>query len=429
MFQITGLEQDLKLIFNTKIMKPLQKRFANFDLPQIAMEKGIYPFYHAIESGQDTVVKIRGKDVLMFGSNSYLGLTNHPELIAAATRALRKYGTGASGSRLMNGNLDLHVELESKLADFVQKPAATVFSTGFQANLGTISSVVGRNDYVILDEKNHASIIEGSRLTFAKTLKFKHNDMDSLEKVLYRTEPNAIKLIVVDGVFSMEGDIAKLDQICDLADKYNASVMVDDAHALGVIGKHGSGTASHFEVSDRVDLIMGTFSKSLASLGGFVAGDIETINFIKHKARSLLFSASIPPASAATVIKALDLIKEEPQRRYRLWGNTDYARKCLLQENFVIGEGQTPIIPIFIGDEIKTYTYSTLLLAEGVYVNPIVHPAVAKGQAILRFSIMATHTKEQIDIAVEKLVKCREILENNTGPQNLVYEKNYDSRG
>ena len=404
-------------------MRQFQKRFANFNLPQIAMKKGIYPFYHAIESGQDTVVKIKGKDILMFGSNSYLGLTNHPELIETATNALRKYGTGASGSRLMNGNLDLHVELENKLAEFVVKPAATVFSTGFQANIGTISSVVGKNDYVILDEKNHASIIEGSRLTFAKSLKFKHNDMASLEKVLQRIETNAIKLIVVDGVFSMEGDVVKLDQICDLADKYNASVMVDDAHALGVLGKQGSGTASHFEKTEKTDLIMGTFSKSLASLGGFVAGDFDTINFIKHKARSLLFSASIPPASAATVIKAIEIIQKEPERRYRLWANADYARKCLKQENFELGDSSTPIIPIFIGEETRTYIYSSMLLENGIYVNPIVHPAVAKGQAILRFSLMATHTKEQIDKAVETLVKCRAILEHNTVPHNLEYEK------
>jgi len=403
-------------------MKPLQKRFANFNIPQMAMEKGIYPFYHAIESGQDAVVKIKGKDVFMFGSNSYLGLTNHPELIKAAKDALDKYGTGASGSRLMNGNLDLHVELESKLADFVQKPAATVFSTGFQTNLGVISGVLGRNDYVILDEKNHASIIEGSRLTFAKSLKFRHNDMSSLETVLQRIGHDDVKLIVVDGIFSMEGDIIKLDKICDLADKYNASVMVDDAHALGVLGKNGSGTASHYDITDRTDLIMGTFSKSLASLGGFVAGDFETINFIKHKARSLIFSASIPPASAATVIKALDIIKAEPERRYRLWANTDYARKCLQQENFEIGDSDTPIIPIFIGEEVKTYTYSAMLLERGVYVNPIVHPAVAKDQAILRFSLMATHTKEQIDYAVETLVKCREILDSVDIPV-LDYEK------
>ncbi|MBN1650913.1 MAG: aminotransferase class I/II-fold pyridoxal phosphate-dependent enzyme [Bacteroidales bacterium] len=404
-------------------MKPLQKRFENFNAPQIAMKKGIYSFYHALESGQDTEVKIKGKNVLMFGSNSYLGLTNHPELIEAATNALHKYGTGASGSRLMNGNLDLHVELEAKLAEFVNKEAATVFSTGFQANIGTISAVVGRNDYIILDEKNHASIIEGSRLTFAKTLKFRHNDMESLEKVLQRLDYEVMKLIIVDGVYSMEGDIAKLDRICDLAKQYNAAIMVDDAHSLGVLGMNGSGTASHYERTDDVDLIMGTFSKSLASLGGFVAGDFATINYIKHKARSLLFSASIPPASAATVLKALEIIKAEPQRRYRLWDNTDYARACLLEENFSIGESNTPIIPIFIGEDIKTYMYSTMLMQEGIYVNPIVHPAVAKGQAILRFSLMATHTREQIDIAVEKLVKCRNIIENDVNPVTLEYEE------
>jgi len=388
-------------------MKPLQNKLAAYTKPQAAKKTGIYPYYHPIETGQDAEVMIKGKKVLMFGSNSYLGLTNHPKLLEAAQQAIRKYGTGASGSRLMNGNLDLHEELDTKLAEFVGKPAATVFSTGFQANLGTISCLLGRNDYILMDEKNHASIIEGCRLSFGKTIKFKHNDMAALENSLLRTDANQIKLIVVDGVFSMEGDIARLDEICALADKYSASVMVDDAHAIGVLGKNGSGTASHFNVTDKTDLIMGTFSKSLASLGGFVASDSDTINYLKHNARSLLFSASIPPASAATVLKALEIIKDEPERRQWLWDNTNYARECLTQEGFNIGNSQTPIIPIFTGDDNATFWFSTLLLKEGVYVNPIIHPAVGKDMAILRFSLMATHTKTQIETAVEKLVKCR----------------------
>ncbi|NOZ34271.1 MAG: pyridoxal phosphate-dependent aminotransferase family protein [Chlorobi bacterium] len=401
-------------------MRQLQKRFSEYRLPQIAMQQGIYAFYHEIETGQDTVVKIKGKNILMFGSNSYLGLTNHPELIKAGQEALTKYGTGASGSRLMNGNLDLHVKLEAKLAELTGKPAATIFSTGFQTNLGVISSVVGRNDFIIADEKNHASIIEGTRLSFASTYKYKHNDAESLEKALQRTlkqTKDRIVLIVTDGIFSMEGDIAKFDKICALAEKYSASVMVDDAHALGVIGKNGAGTASHFNLTDKTDLIMGTFSKSLASLGGFIAGDEDTVNYIKHNARSLLFSAGIPPASAATVLKALEIIKSEPERINSLWDNTNYAKKCLIQENFNIGNSTTPIIPIFTGEDTTTFIYASMLLDKGVYVNPVVHPAVEKNKGILRFSLMATHTKEQIDVAVEKLVECRAEIENLKIPQ------------
>jgi 8-amino-7-oxononanoate synthase len=392
-------------------MKTLQNRMAAYDRPRLAKQMGIYPYYHPLESGQDTEVLIGGKKVLMFGSNSYLGLTNHPKLIEAARQALDKYGTGASGSRLMNGNLDLHEELEYQLAEYTGKAAAAVFSTGFQANLGTISALAGRNDFIIMDENNHASIIEGSRLSFAKSMKYRHNSMVSLEHCLRKTDPKQVVLIVVDGVFSMEGDIAPLDKICRLAEKYSASVMVDDAHALGVLGINGSGTASHFEVSNKVDLIMGTFSKSLASLGGFVAGDFDTINYLKHNARSLLFSAGIPPASAAVVLKALQIIREEPERREKLWDNTHYAHQALIQQDFNIGESQTPIIPIFVGDEQNTFIFSTLLMAEGVYVNPIIHPAVKKEQAVLRFSLMATHTKQQIDTAIASLVKCRTMIE------------------
>ena len=395
-------------------MRKLQKKLAAFNLPQLFKEKGIYPFYHSLQSGQDTEVILNGKKILMFGSNSYLGLTNHPKLKEAAHKAIEKYGTGASGSRLMNGNLDMHDELEHRLAEFVGKPAATVFSTGFQVNVGTIPSLVGRNDFIIIDDKNHASIIEGTRLAFAKTFKYRHNDMSSLETVLQKTTPDSIKLIVVDGVFSMEGDLAKLDKIVQLAEKYDASIMVDDAHGLGVVGKGGAGTASHFGLTDKTDLIMGTFSKSLASLGGFIASDFETINYIKHNARALLFSAGIPPASAATVLAALDIIREEPERIEKLWENTHYAKKCLLQAGFDIGNSTTPILPIFIGENIKTYTIASLLIKNGIYVNPVVHPAVDKGRAILRFSLMATHTKEQIDRAVEQLVKVRAIVNENS---------------
>ncbi len=388
-------------------MRLLQKKFSEYRLPQLAKEQGIYPFYHALESGQDSQVMLNGKKVLMFGSNSYLGLTNHPEIIEAAKKALDKYGTGASGSRLMNGNLDLHEELETKLADFVNKPAATVFSTGFQVNMGVIPSIVGRNDYIIIDDKDHASIIEGCRLAFAKTLKYKHNDMQSLEKILKRIGSHQTNLIVTDGIFSMEGDIAKLDEICTLADKYSASVMVDDAHALGVIGDYGSGTASYFNISEKTDLIMGTFSKSFASLGGFIAGDFDTVNYIKHNSRSLIFSAGIPPASAATVLKALEIIKREPERIEKLWENTNYAAECLLQEGFSIGNSTTPILPIFIGEDVNTYRYGAMMLEKGVYVNPVVHPAVEKNKGILRFSLMATHSKEQIDKAVEAFIRCR----------------------
>jgi len=393
-------------------MKLLQKKLAEFILPQLFEEKGMYPFYHKLESGQDTEVYMKGEKILMFGSNSYLGLTNHPELKEASINALNKYGTGASGSRLMNGNLDLHEELEEKLAEFVGKPAATVFSTGFQANIGTIPSLLGRNDYLIIDEKSHASIIEGSRLSFAKTFKYKHNDMKSLEKILLKTDKTKVALIVTDGVFSMEGDLAPLDTIVKLAEKYNASIMLDDAHGFGVMGVNGAGTASHFNLTDKTDIIMGTFSKSLASLGGFVASNKETINYIKHHARSLIFSAGIPPAAAATVIKALEVIKREPFRIERLWENTKYAKKCLRDANFEIGNSETPIIPIFVGENVKTYAFASSLIKNGVYVNPVVHPAVEAEKGILRFSLMATHTKDQINQAVDILINSREYVES-----------------
>jgi len=366
---------------------------------------GIYPFFREIQSDQDTVVTIKGKKVLMFGSNSYMGLTNHPKIKEAAIKAIEKYGSGCAGSRFLNGTLDIHIELEKKLAEYVNKDATLVFSTGFQVNLGVIPTVTGRNDYILIDELDHASIIEATRLSFAKVLKFRHNDMSSLEKVLKKCEPNRIKLIVVDGIFSMDGDIADLPGIVKLAEKYEATVMVDDAHSIGVIGEHGSGTASHFGLTDKVDLIMGTFSKSLASLGGFIASDFDTINYIKHHSRTLIFSASMTPASAASVLAALEIIKSEPERIKNLWEITNYAIDNFRRLGFDIGSTETPIIPLYIRDNMKTLMLTKMLLDEGVFVNPVVAPAVDKDSTLIRFSLMATHTKDQVDTALEKISK------------------------
>jgi len=357
---------------------------ARYQEPQKARALGVYPYFRTIESEQDTEVIINGKKVMMFGSNSYLGLTNHPKLKEASKAAIEKYGSGCAGSRFLNGTLDLHLQLEEKLADFVGKDEALVFSTGYQVNLGVISSITTRNDNILLDELDHACIIDGARLSFAKTKKYRHNDMISLEKSLQRCEEQNLKLIVVDGVFSMEGDIAKLDKIVELAKKYNANIMVDDAHGLGVVGKNGRGTASHFGVTDDVDLIMGTFSKSLASIGGFIASDSTTINFLKHHARSLIFSASIAPANAASVIAALDLIKEEPERIDQLWDNTHYAIRELRNLGFDIGHTETPIIPIYVRDDYKTFRLTRMLLEEGIFVNPVISPAVKSSDSILK---------------------------------------------
>jgi 8-amino-7-oxononanoate synthase len=386
-------------------MRTLQTRLAAYDAPQKVMAAGIYPYFREIESDQDTVVKIRGKDVLMFGSNSYLGLTNHPKIKEAAKRAIDKYGTGCAGSRFLNGTLDIHIELENRLAELVGKEGALCYSTGFQVNLGVVSILTGRRDHILLDERDHASIIEGSRLSFSKVLKFTHNNMDALENKLKQCAPGSLKLIVVDGIFSMEGDIVKLPELVTLAEKYDATIMVDDAHATGVLGKNGSGTASHFGLTDRVDLIMGTFSKSLASLGGFVASDKETINYIKHTSRSLIFSASMTPASAASVIAALDIMVGEPERIQHLWDVSRYALDGFRQAGFDTGKSETPIIPLFIRDDIKALTLTRELLADGIFVNPVVSPAVPKEDCLIRYSLMATHTKEQVDISIEKITK------------------------
>ncbi len=381
----------------------LQEKLSKFDLPRKIIEAGIYPYFRVIESDQDTEVTIDGKKVLMFGSNSYLGLTNHPKIKEAAKKAIDKYGTGCAGSRFLNGTLDIHIELEERLAKFTGKEGALCFSTGFQVNLGVVSVLTGRSDHLLLDELDHASIIEGSRLSFSRVLKYAHNDMKALEGKLKHCTPDSLKLIVVDGIFSMEGDIVKLPEIVKLAKKYNATIMVDDAHSLGVIGKNGSGTASHFGLTDQVDLIMGTFSKSFASLGGFIASDKETINFIKHSSRSLIFSASMTPSSAATVLAALDIMESEPERIKHLWDITNYALKGFKAAGFDTGKSESPIIPLFIRDDVKALMLTKLLLENGIFVNPVVSPGVPKEDSLIRYSLMATHTKEQVDISIEKI--------------------------
>lgn len=382
-------------------MRILQEKLSKYDIPQKAQQMGLYPYFRIIESEQDTEVIIGGKKVLMFGSNSYLGLTSHPQVKEGSIKAVEKYGSGCAGSRFLNGTLDIHIELEEKLASYVGKEASLVYSAGFLVNLGVISTITGRDDYIILDELDHASIIEGRRLSFSQAFKYKHNDMASLEKVLKQCAPDKIKLIVVDGIFSMEGDIVKLPGIVELARKYNATIMVDDAHSLGVIGHLGAGTASHFNLTDEVDLIMGTFSKSLASIGGFIASDFETINYLKHNSRSLIFSASIAPASAGSVIAALDVIKENPGLITQLWDNTNYALENFKRIGFDTGVSESPIIPLYIRDNQKTFMFTKLLLEEGIFVNPVVSPAVRSDSTLIRFSLMATHTREQIDKALE----------------------------
>ncbi|WP_418495583.1 serine palmitoyltransferase [Coprobacter sp.] len=387
-------------------MKLLQAKLARYDAPQKAKALGVYPYFREIESDQDTEVIINGKKVLMFGSNSYLGLTNHPKIKEAAIAAIKKYGTGCAGSRFLNGTLDIHVELEKRLARFVGKEEAIIYSTGFQVNLGVISCLTGREDYIIWDELDHASIIEGRRLSFSTQLKFKHNDMTSLEKVLKSCPEDKVKLIVVDGVFSMEGDVANLPEIVALAKKYNAAVYVDEAHGIGVFGKQGRGTCDHFGVAQDVDLIMGTFSKSFASLGGFVATDSITANYLRHNSRSYIFSASITPASTAAVSAALDIMESEPERIEHLWEMTHYALAGFRNMGCEIGNTSTPIIPLFIRDNNKTFRITRELFDEGVFVNPVVSPAVPSDSTLIRFSLMATHTKEQLDFALDKIQKC-----------------------
>ena len=366
---------------------------------------GIYPYYRPIESGQDPVVKMQGRDVLMFGSNSYLGLSDDPRLKEAAITAIQKYGTSCSGSRFLNGTLDIHLELEEKLAKLVGKEEAVTFSTGMQSNLGAISALSFRDGFVLLDSLDHASIIDGSRLGFSKVLKFPHNDMRGLEKKLRICPRNAPKLIVVDGVYSMEGDIAPLPEIVKLCEKYDAYIMVDDAHSLGVLGDHGRGTADHFGLTDKVDIIMGTFSKSFGSLGGFIAANHNIMNFLKHNARALIFSASMPPANVAAVSKAIDIMLTEPERIENLWDVTHYAQEQFKARGFDTGHTQSPIIPLFVRDTTKALQIVKLALDEGVFITPVIAPAVPQDSVLIRFALMATHTREQVDIAVDRLEK------------------------
>lgn len=366
---------------------------------------GLYPYFRSISSAQDTEVLINGKKVLMLGSNSYLGLTNHPKIKEAARAAVEKYGTGCAGSRFLNGTLDIHLELEAALAKLVRKEAVLLYSTGFQVNLGVISALVGKGEYVLGDKSNHASIVEGCLLSPGKFLRFPHKDLAALESRLENLDPETGKLIVVDGVFSMEGDIIQLPELCRIAARQNAAVMIDDAHAIGVLGKHGAGTADHFGLTDQVHLIMGTFSKSLASLGGFIASDAETIDYLKHHSRSLIFSASMSPANAAAVLAALKIMVGEPDRIAQLWRNTDRMKSGLRRLGFDLGASETPILPVYVRDLMRAFTFCKRLQEEGVFVNPVVSPGVPPGQELMRVSLMATHTDKQIDFALDKIGK------------------------
>ena len=376
----------------------------------IAKDKGIYPYFHKLLSGQDVVVNMEGKRTIMLGSNNYLGLTNHPKVIEAGVEAIKKYGSGCSGSRFLNGTLDLHVKLEREIADFLHKEEAVTFSTGFQSNLGVISAIVGRNDCMICDKENHASIYDGCKLSYGKMLRYNHNDMADLESKLKFVPKECGILIITDGVFSMSGDICNLPKIVELAKKYGARVMVDDAHGLGVIGKTGRGTGEYFGMEDDIDLIMGTFSKSLASLGGYVAGKKEVIEYIKHTSRPYIFSASITPASVSSALAALNILKSEPERVKRLNDISDYMRKRLKENGVNIIESKTPIIPIYTYDDEKTFLACKMLLDRGVYVNPVVSPATPVGKSLLRTSYTANHTKEIIDEAVDKIVEVLKLL-------------------
>jgi 8-amino-7-oxononanoate synthase len=368
------------------------------------MAAGFYPYFRVVESEQNPEVIVEGKKMIMLGSNNYLGLTSHPKVKEAAIEAIKKYGSGCAGSRFLNGTLDIHVKLEDKLAKFFRKDAALTFSTGYQTNLGIISSIAGKDDVVVIDKLDHASIIDACRLSFAEVKKFKHNDMGSLEFVL-KGCGDRCKLVVVDGVYSMEGDIAQLPSIVKLCKKYGARLMVDDAHGVGVLGKTGRGTAEHFGLEKEVDIIMGTYSKSMASIGGFVVANESVIHYMKHTSRPLIFSASPPPASVASVITALDIIDQEPERRMRLWHNTNKMMKAFQQMGFDTGATETPIIPLLMGEMDRAFMMWKTLSDEGVFVNPVVPPATQQGRCLIRTSYMATHTDEMLDRVLEILEK------------------------
>ena len=380
----------------------------SFDDAYRVQEMGIYPYFHAVQSAPGNEVMIEGQQCIMVGSNNYLGLVNHPKVKEAAAAAALKYGSGCTGSRFLNGTLDLHIELEERLARFTKKDAAQVFSTGFQTNLGTISSLVGKNDAIVIDRAVHASIVDGCRLSYGKTYKFAHNDMEDFERVLSNVRNNNNRggvFVVVDGVFSMEGDLINLPALVEIAQRYGARVLVDDAHSIGVFGATGAGTAEHFGLIDQVDLTVGTFSKSFASLGGFVAGDKDVINYIKHRARSLIFSASIPPANAAAVLAALDIVEAEPERREHLWRNTHRIQKAFRELGFNILNTQSPIVPIVVGADLDAFVLWKELFVNGVFTTPAVSPAVPPGQALIRTSYTATHTDEQLDRVIEVIAR------------------------
>ena len=380
-------------------MGQLQERYKSYRLPQKYMEAGVYPYFREITSKQGTEVEMGGHEVLMFGSNAYTGLTGDQRVIDAAKAALDKYGSGCAGSRFLNGTLDLHVQLEKELAEFVHKDDTLCFSTGFSVNAGVLAVVVGRGDYIICDDRDHASIVDGRRLSFARQLHYKHNDMEDLENLLKGLPHEAVKLIVVDGVFSMEGDLANLPKIVELKHKYNCSIMVDEAHGIGVFGDHGRGVCDHFGLTDEVDLIMGTFSKSMASIGGFIAADADTINYLRHTCRTYIFSASNTPAATAAALEALHILQQEPERIEKLWDVTRYALKRFREEGFEIGETESPIIPLYIHDVEKTFVAVAKAFEYGVFINPVIPPACAPQDTLVRFALMATHTKDEVERA------------------------------
>ena len=386
-------------------MSILDDRLAKYTLPQHYMDLGMYPYFREIDGKQGTEVNMGGHDVLMFGSNAYTGLPGDQRIIDAGIEALQQYGSGCAGSRFLNGTLDIHVKLEKELAEYIGKDESLCFSTGFTVNSGVIPSLLTREDYIICDDRDHASIVDGRRLSFAKALKYKHNDMEDLERQLQKCTPESVKLIVVDGVFSMEGDLANLPEIVRLKHKYNAVLMVDEAHGLGVFGREGRGVCDHFGLTDQVDLIMGTFSKSLASIGGFISANKTIINWLRHNARTYIFSASATPASTACAREALRIIKQEPERIQALWDVTNYALKRFREEGFEIGATESPIIPLYVRDVQKTFIVTKRAFDEGVFINPVIPPACAPQDTLVRFALMATHTHEQVDRGIAALTK------------------------
>lgn len=388
-------------------MTDIFNKCRNFHIVKQLIASGIYPYFKELESEQAPEITIKGKKFIMFGSNNYLGLANDPRMKKAAIDAVQKFGTGVAGSRFLNGNTILHTELEAKLAKFKGREAALIYATGYQMNLGVVSALVGKGDFAIVDKLNHASILDGCRLSHGELRRFKHNNPEDLEKVLKEIGPNHGKLVIVDGVFSMEGDIAPIPEISKVCRRHGARLMVDDAHATGVLGKHGRGTIEHFGLSHKdVDLVVGTCSKSFASVGGFVVGDADILHYIQHISRSMIFSASLPPASVAAISKALDIIEAEPQRIKKLWDNAAYLMKRFKDMGLNTGETQTPIIPVIIGDNEKTFTLWRMLYDHGLFTNPVVSPAVPPKRAMLRVVATATHTREQLDRALDIFETC-----------------------